>query len=71
MRGRGSGSACPANGLEHGVERALDHRLHVVRLHKAHLDVALGELRLPVGAAVLVSEAPGELVVLVKARQHQ
>ena len=36
---------------------------------EAHLDVELGELRLPVGAEVLVAVAAGDLVVALRARR--
>ena len=56
---------------EHLFKRALDHGLHVLRLDKAHLDVALGELRLAVGAAVLVAEAAGDLEIAVVPAEHE
>ena len=44
---------------------------HVVLVDEGHLDVELGELRLAVGAEVLVPVAPGDLVVALHARDHQ
>ena len=43
----------------------------VVAVDEAHLEVELGELRLPVGAEVLVPEAAGDLVVPLEAADHQ
>ena len=43
----------------------------VVLVDEAHLDVELGELRLPVAAQVLVAEAPSDLVVAIDPRDHQ
>ena len=45
--------------------------MHVVLLDEAHLDVELGELRLPVGAEVLVAVAAGDLEVALHAGDHQ
>ncbi len=39
--------------------------------HERHLEVDLGELRLPVGPEVLVPEAPDELEVPLHAADHQ
>src|SRR5919106_878567 len=44
---------------------------HVVHFHERHLEVELGEVRLAVGAQILVTEAPGDLVIAVEARHHQ
>ena len=44
---------------------------HVVLGDEGHLDVELGELRLPVGAEVLVAVAAGDLVVPLHAADHQ
>ena len=44
---------------------------HVVLLDEGHLDVELGELRLAVGAEVLVAVAAGDLVVALHARDHE
>ena len=56
---------------EDAGEHALDHGVDVLLVDEGHFDVALGELRLTVGAVVLVAEAAGDLVVLVKAGEHQ
>jgi hypothetical protein len=48
------------------------HETHDVVLgEKGRLDVQLGELRLAVGAQVLVPETAHDLVVAVEARDHQ
>ena len=52
------------DGLGHGV-------LDVVLGDERRLDVELGELELPVGAQVLVAQAPGDLEVAVHARHHE
>ena len=49
----------------------LGDREHVVAVDEAHLEVELGELRLPVGAEVLVPEAAGDLVVPLEPADHQ
>ena len=55
----------------HGGDQDL-HRGHdVLVLDERHLDVELGELRLAVGAQVLVAEAAGDLEVAVEAGDHQ
>ena len=53
------------------AEEPLDHREDVVALDEGHLDVDLGEFRLPVAAGVLVAVAAGDLEVLVEARNHE
>src|SRR3712207_7044962 len=40
-------------------------------LFRSHLDVELGELRLPVGAEVLVAVAAGDLEVALGAGHHE
>ena len=57
--------------VEHGGHDRLDHGDHVVLLDERHLEVELGELRLAVGAQVLVAEAAGDLVVALEAGDHQ
>ena len=52
-------------------EDLLGNRHHVVGVDEAHLHVELGELRLPVGAEVLVAVTPRDLVVALHARHHQ
>ena len=44
---------------------------HVVLVDERHLDVELGELRLPVGAEILVPVAAGDLVVPLHPGHHQ
>ena len=57
------------------AEDALEHRLdeleEIIRLHKRRLDVDLRELGLAVGAQILVTEAAGDLEVLVHAADHE
>ena len=53
-----------------GDER-LDQRLDVLGVAEAHLDVELGELRLPVRPEVLVAEAAGDLEVALHAGDHE
>jgi len=40
-------------------------------VNEGHLDVHLGELRLPVGAEIFVPEAADNLIVAVEARDHE
>ena len=54
-----------------GPQHVLGERDDVVLLDEAHLDVELGELRLPVGAEVLVAVAAGDLEVALHAGDHQ
>jgi hypothetical protein len=61
---------------EHLAEQLADHALGDVHhtsasSRKESLDVDLRELRLPVGAQILVAEALGDLVVAVEARDHE
>ena len=67
---QGQGQMDALHGFEHLGERALDHGLHVLRLHEAHLHVYLREFRLAVGAVVLIAEAARHLIVLIKASEH-
>jgi hypothetical protein len=52
-------------------EHALPHLEHVVFLDERHLHVELRELRLAIGAQVLVAEAARDLEVAVESRDHQ
>jgi hypothetical protein len=55
-----------------GVEDGLaDGGEHIVLVGEAHLGIELHELVLPVGAQVLVAQAPGDLVVAIDAAHHQ
>ena len=58
-----------------GGQDLLEHALHQVHdvgfLNEGHLDVDLRELRLTVGAQVLVAEAAGDLVVALDAADHE
>jgi hypothetical protein len=53
------------------TDDVLHDRQDVVAVDEAHLEVQLGELRLPVGTEVLVPEAAGDLVVALQAADHQ
>ena len=53
------------------VDHVLGDGDHVFPGDEGHLQVDLGELGLPVGAEVLVAEAPGELVVPLQPADHQ
>jgi hypothetical protein len=54
------------------VEDRLRHaRQHLVLRREAGLHVELGELELAIRPQVLVSQAPGDLVVAVGAAHHQ
>ena len=55
----------------HGLQDVLHQRDDVLLVHEAHLDVELGELRLPVGAEVLVAVAARDLVVALHAADHE
>ena len=46
-------------------------RDHVVLVHKRHLNIELGELRLAIRAEVLIAIAAGDLVVPLHACDHQ
>ena len=70
IRGSGVGTSWPISA--HSATRISSAtRDDVVLLDEAHLDVELGELRLPVGAEVLVAVAAGDLVVALHAGDHQ
>ncbi len=47
------------------------HRDDIVLINEAHLDIELGELRLPIGPEVLVPVAAGDLVVVLHTSDHQ
>ena len=53
------------------ADHGLADRDDVVLVDERHLDVELGELRLPVGPEVLVAEAAHDLVVALHAGDHQ
>ena len=57
--------------FEHPLQETLLDGLDLLLVQEGHLQVDLGELRLPVGPEVLVPEAPGDLEVPVKPCQHQ
>ena len=59
------------NSLAIAATRISIVRGHVVVVDERHLDVELGEFRLPVGAKVFVAEAAGDLEIAVEARDHQ
>ena len=56
--------------LHGGADGLGDRLLDVLLRAEAHLGVELHELELPVGAEVLVTEAPGDLVVAVETADH-
>ena len=51
-------------------EKTFDQRVNLIERGKTHLDVELGELRLPVGAQVFVAETVCDLEVLIQAANH-
>src|SRR5262249_44495180 len=51
--------------------QSLDHLKYIVHVYERHFQVELGELRLSIGALVLVAQAVGDLEVLVVAGDHQ
>jgi hypothetical protein len=60
----------------HGLtEELADHAFHHVGefrlVHEGGLDVELRELRLTIGAQVLVAETAGDLVIAIEPRHHQ
>ena len=57
--------------LRHLRVQRLDQLEDVLLLDEAHLEVELGELRLAVGAQVLVAEAAGDLEVALEAGHHE
>ena len=56
---------------EDTLEHRFDEMEKVVRLHEGSLDINLRELRLAVGAQILVAETTGDLEVLVDTADHQ
>ena len=56
---------------EDALEQALQVQEDILLLHKRHLHVDLRELRLAIGAEILVAEAAGNLIILVHAANHQ
>ena len=61
----------PAGGAEHFLHKPLHERVQRLRIRKRHLDVDLRELRLAVGAQILVAETLGDLEIAVVARDHE
>ena len=59
------------NILENTLYKTLVHGHYVIFVNKAHLHINLGELRLAVGAKVLVTEAAGNLHISVAAGHHK
>ena len=53
------------------LEQLFQMNQHVLLVHKAHLHIHLGELRLPVRTQVLIPEAPCHLVIPINAAHHQ
>ena len=52
-------------------QKLLHHAKDMLAARKAHLQIHLRELELPVGAQVLVAEAARDLEIAVEARDHQ
>ena len=59
------------NVLENALHKTLVHGHNVVFVHEAHFHINLGELRLTVGAKILVTEAAGDLHISVAAGHHK
>ena len=57
--------------LEHPLQEALLDGLDLFLVQEGHLQVDLGKLRLTVRPEVLIPEAPSNLEIPVKAREHQ
>ena len=55
----------------HVLQDVLGDLNDVVLVHEAHLDVELGELRLAIGAEVLVAVAASDLEVALHAGDHE
>ena len=58
-----------------GLEDALDHRFHhfidALLLRERHLEIDLGELRLPVGTQIFIAETTHDLEIFLVAAHHQ
>ena len=52
-------------------DHSLHHILEVLHVHERHLEVQLGELRLTVLTGILITEAPGDLIVAIHTGDHQ
>src|SRR5437773_1900304 len=61
----------PRRPATHMTDHPLDHRYHLVPIDKGHLQIDLREFRLPVVAQVLVTEAPGNLIVAIRPTHHE
>ena len=70
ISGNGHGKIDVHGLKEQSVDISLCHGQDVLHVHKAHLQIDLGELRLTVCAKILVAEATGNLHVAVKACHH-
>ena len=70
MRGNGV-STVESGGAEHRLDGAFDHAVHERFGRKRHLDVDLRELRLAIGAQILVAEAAHDLHVAIHPGNHQ
>ncbi len=57
--------------LRGALHHALDHIEHIRFLDERHFEVELRELRLAVGAEVLIAEAARNLEIAVVAGDHQ
>ena len=69
--GNGNRDLEPENRFPDMGEGALDHVQDVVLRHEGHLEVELGELRLPVRTQVLVAVTAHDLEVAVQSGHHQ
>ncbi len=63
--------ALGADGLGEADHQLLDDRPDVLLIHKAHLQIQLGELRLAVGPQILVPETAGDLEIALHAGHHE
>ena len=70
MRGNGVGSIDAGRG-KGGRHKLLDHGEDRLAAREAHLQIDLRELKLAVGAEILVAEAAGDLKVAVEAGDHE
>ena len=64
-------TSSPRISLASSRHQPVDDADDVLGVDERHLDVQLGELRLPVGPQVLVAEAAGDLDVAVVAGDHE
>ena len=70
MRGKGVDSTTPT-AAKASRKKVLHHQEDVFLAHERHLQIDLGELRLPVGAQVFIPEAADDLKIAIEARDHE